>query len=297
MAKGTGDGVEMEKFLTAFLLTGNSVLTFDNVVDEFGGDVINRFTTAVTWTSRRLGKTETITVRNSTCCIVTANNARVEGDTVRRSIQIRLVANCERPYERTFDVPDLMKHVKSCQEDLTCAAITILRWHLSRGCPTYATAAHVDSDGNETVVDVRPLGSFEAWGRLVRHAVIGLGLPDPATTADTIRTADEKTLGQKAFVLAWFAFKPDWVGTAKDLIDEIYPEKESDFSQVYSLRHAIENLLGDKHRKDGTPRPVDLGVAIRQLKDKVFNDVSVRGGKHVEAGTQWTLERLTKEDS
>ena len=205
MANGDIGDTEMEKFLTAFLRTGNQVLVFDNVAKTLGGPVINRFVTAGNWTSRLLGKSESLCLPNNTVSIMAANNPKVASDTARRSLQIRLVAKCENPEEREFTIKNLKDHVTELAPELAAAACTIIRWHFTKGCPepTPNPVTHTDEDEPISPAIARPLGGFEEWSKVVRWSVVALGMPDPATTTESIRELDEKAMCRKDLIRAW----------------------------------------------------------------------------------------------
>src|SRR5690606_17153515 len=117
----------------------------------------------------------------------------------RRIIHIRLDVLSERPEDRTdFRHPDLVAWLRERRPALVSAALTILSAYVRAGMPRQG---------------LTPFGSFEGWSRLVREAVVWLGLPDPCLTrvrlaeqADT--TADALT----QLVEAWRAYDPHNLG-------------------------------------------------------------------------------------
>src|SRR5262249_4519507 len=98
----------------------------------------------------------------------TGNNVLIAADTARRVCHVRLESPDERPEERDgFRHPDLLAWVGENRGRLLAAALTILRAYRAAGRPDQSLPAW---------------GSFEGWSRLVRSAVIWVGLPDPGET-------------------------------------------------------------------------------------------------------------------
>ena len=300
MANGDIGDTEMEKFLTAFLRTGNQVLVFDNVAKPLGGPVINRFVTAGNWTSRLLGKSESLCLPNNTVSIMAANNPKVAPDTARRSLQIRLVAKCENPEEREFTIKNLKNHVTELAPELAAAACTIIRWHLTKGCPepTPNPVTHTDDDGPISPAIARPLGGFEEWSKVVRWSVVALGMPDPATTTESIRELDEKAMCRKDFIRAWANWASGFEGNCRQFIDAVYHTGLKDSEQLRDMRNAIDDLATEKTSDTTQPSPSPsasaLGYALRYCKDMVIGEFRVRKDGTGREGGKWRLEKVNR---
>jgi hypothetical protein len=164
LTSGGGNDVQFRRMITGVLMSGRAVLVLDDHTGKTGGETLNRLQTSGKWTDRGLGNNRVVTLRNDIVTIVISNKMTIEGSTARRSLIVRLVPDCKHPESRVFRSPDLLSDVCRRRHELALAAITILRWHIARGCPENAA---------------RAFGSFEAWSRLVRQAVMHLGMPDP----------------------------------------------------------------------------------------------------------------------
>lgn len=284
---------ENKKMITAALQSGASLLVFDNVAGQIQSRVLDGFLTSDFWTDRILGKTQEVTLPNRTVSILSTNNATVSGDTARRSIAIRLAPLEERPECRVFRIADLERHVRENRRRLLIAAIRILQWHVARGCPQQKTCRHRDADGNDIELPVGKMGSFEAWSALVQQAILGLGLPDPMATCETMQVADEGRAACRILLESWAAWNLGWTGTARQLIDEVYRDPAAESAETLGMRDAICELVGDVGCQAGRPTPTALGNSIRRMQGRNFANLRIESMGHSASGTRWRVVRLT----
>src|SRR5277367_6444262 len=106
----------------------------------------------------------------------TGNNLTLAGDLTRRAVVCRLDPGCERPELREFgcNPPDMVREDRPAY---VAAALTILRAYFV----------------TEDRVTIKPLGSYEAWSRRVREALVWLGCANPCDTMASARRADPVT--------------------------------------------------------------------------------------------------------
>jgi putative DNA primase/helicase len=114
---------------------------------------------------------------------------QLRGDLGRRVVPIDLDPGIEHPEDRTFRRGDLLSYVCEHRPRLVVAALTVLRAFVIAGRP-----------GHRYPVK----GSFEAWDRLVRSAIIWAGGADPLGGVQRIRAqADEDLDRLRALLTAW----------------------------------------------------------------------------------------------
>lgn len=155
---------EVAKSLTAIAMSGVPAVLFDNVKTLLGGPSLEAFVTSETWKSRILGESrETSELPIRQTLFATGNNASFTLDIARRSCFVRLEPNHEDPSSRSFEIPDLLRHVEKNRDQLASDVLTILRGYWQSG---------MDSE-------MPAWGGFEDWSNLVRGALIWLGMPDP----------------------------------------------------------------------------------------------------------------------
>ena len=285
------DDAEMDKRLTAVLQAGARVVCFDNQAGSIGGPSLDRFLTATVWGGRLLGTSTMLRLPNLTVPVVTANNASVTADTARRCVALRLTPDDELPEERSFEVADLEGHVRARRRELLTAALVILRDHAAKGFPSYTETNHQADDGTVTTVPVKPKGSFEAWSKVVRHAIIGAGLPDPEVTAKTVREVDSRAAAHQAFVEALASWDAGWNGSARDLVTAVFDDQRAG-DAVDELRAAILELAEERNANKGSAKASArvLGLVIRSIRDRWFGGVRLVSGTHGKTGTSFRVE-------
>jgi hypothetical protein len=244
---------EERKRIGSILLAGHPVVLIDNVDTQFGGQNMNALITSRVFEDRVLGKQAVLRAENNTVWIVNGKNMSLAPDVAQRSLHIRLQCNEEKPELRSgFKYPDLEAVVLQRRSELLGAALTILRGYVAAGKPAQ---------------NLPSWGSFEPWSKLVRAALVWVGLPDPVLTrgeledeADTELTFEvgliegweelERALGKKGI-------------TAKEGIDCLM---QSSRETCPTLREALGSLPLPPGRD--LPTPNKLGQLLGKHRRK-----------------------------
>ena len=250
------DSEEMRKKITSIALAGDRMVHLDNLEGNFGNDTLDRALTATRWKDRILGKSEQVDLPLTAVWYGTGNNVSVAADTTRRIIHIRLDVLNEHPEERTdFTHPDLIGWVRQQRPQLLTHALTILVAYCNAGRPTHNLA---------------PFGSFEGWSRLVREAVVWVGLPDPCRTRTRLVELADTTVGGLAqLIRAWSGYDASNNGlVVSDMLAQLYRKdfQPTDPASV-AMRAALENLVGCPPGK--TPAPRQVGNKIKSFRRRV----------------------------
>jgi len=274
------DPEEMRKKITAIAIAGDRMILFDNLEGSFGNDALDRALTSTRWKDRILGRSEEIELPLIPAWYATGNNVQVAADTLRRIIHIRIDCLDEHPEDRAgFRHDNLLAWGDANRGRLLAAALTILSAFLRSGVRP---------------PNLRPYGSFEGWSRVVREAVVWLGLPDPCRTRTRLAESADTTgdaLGQ--LIAAWRQF--DWSQrgvVVSDMLRELYPSSHGpppgDDGSI-AMRAALENLVGCPPGKAPTARQVGnkLRLFRRRVVDKVFLDSNP--AEYARGGVVWRL--------
>lgn len=232
---------EMTKTLTTQLANGKRLHVFDNVTTGLSDPNLDAFLTAPSWSQRRFGKNdETLELKNKMVLICTVNNASVTGDTVRRSIALRLEPDVADPHNRTFD-RDLNVYVDQHRPELLVDALTVLRWHAANKyeCPT----------GNDGKPLARELGSFESWSKVVQFAVVALGYPDPVATQELLQDGDNPFSRHETLLECIHAIKENEEFSQRNMVDTAFgTDSHGEYQQAgepyENLRLAISECTG-----------------------------------------------------
>jgi putative DNA primase/helicase len=120
--------------------------------------------------------------------LLTANNATLRRDLLRRALPVRPVVPHEKPELRRFDF-DPVDEARCERSHLLAAAFTIAKaWHLARD-----HADHAD-------IRNKTLGSFEAWASLVSAAVHWLTGSNPIDTIENRKESDTTALAERGMI-------------------------------------------------------------------------------------------------
>jgi hypothetical protein len=251
IAAYTADEDELRKRITSLALAGDRLVLFDNLEGRFGNAVLDAALTGTAWKDRILGVNRMAEAPLYMTWYATGNNVAVAADTARRVCHCRLESPEERPEERCgFRHPDLLAWVGENRGRLLAAALTILRAYCTAGRPDLGLPAW---------------GSFEGWSRLVRSAVVWVGLPDPGETRLLLQESADVTAECMGVLLeCWEQMDPARHGlTAAEAVQlykqppEPRPEWHADFMA------ALEMLLGK-------PDARGLGTKLRGYRRRVF---------------------------
>ena len=142
--------------------------------------------------------------RQNVTVVLTSNNAKVVGDTVRRCLRIRLNAKgFEDPTTRPIANRNLRQTVEEKRGALIAKLLTIVRWHRQAGLPGACQ-----------------LGSFEDWAQQVGGLVQTLTGLDPVASQAFLRENDLKEEAAHQFYRIW----EEWFGGQEVTANRVYQE-------------------------------------------------------------------------
>jgi hypothetical protein len=193
-----GEESELRKAVTSKLIEGGEpVIGIDNLPS--GGvirsPILAALLTLAQWGDRILGASATVTVPNDRTWIVTGNNLRTGGDIARRTVWVRLDADCPDPDRRGgFVLGDLRVWLEGHAGELLTALLVLVADWVAAGAPT---------------TDVR-MADYSRWasamGGLLDHAGFPGWLEDRDTTALAM---DEELAEWTGFLAEWEQAYPD----------------------------------------------------------------------------------------
>jgi hypothetical protein len=275
MSSFADDEEEREKRITTLMIEGTSFVIFDNVEGTLGGQSLNIILTSGSWKGRILGTTvSTGELPLRTTFLATGNNCDFSQDTPRRTIHIRLLSPLEHPECRTdFDHPYLIEWVHSQRAKLAAACLTILRAYKVAGLPAMGLPA---------------MGGFTDWHRVVRSAVVWVGMQDPVKTQEMLTaTADRSTAELSALLLGIKCAQTgtsDWL-TAQELL------QIAETPQGRELHEALLEYCPSRRNELPTARA--FGVKLRHHVDRVHSGMVLR--RTTGAYTRWRVRNSDAE--
>lgn len=270
---------EWKKAMLSLALAALPLVLLDNVTGTLQSDALDAVLTGTEFQERALGGNEESTHRFHSVFAVTANNALISEDLVRRSLQVRLEPGVERPEQRTnFRHPDLLRYALAHRAELLSAALTVLRAYFVAGCPKVA---------------MRAMGSHEEWSRVVRGALIWAGQPDVAVTQDDLRDcANEERTDSSTLLHAWYAYLGKAPTMLAALLEDLSRVEVGQHPQKEALKQALCTFCPGAEGKLPTSRK--LSYRIRGLTGKVMpGGFVLRRGKHGDRGVPWHVEHVS----
>jgi putative DNA primase/helicase len=244
---------EAEKRLGAAVLTGQPIVSIDNLNGDLSGDALCQFIERPVVEIRPLGRSELIRIESRATIFATGNNLSPRGDVVRRVLLCSLDANLERPELRQFD-SDPLKKVLADRGRYVAACLTIVRAYIAAGYPQACPV----------------LASFGPWSKLVRSALVWLGCADPVDTMETARDDDPETAALAQIVETWRAT----IGTDALTVGEIVSRTAGAMPGLpdeSALRDALVQVAGDK----GHIGSLKLGHWLKRYQGRVINGMKI----------------------
>jgi hypothetical protein len=120
---------EMEKRISAAVLQGSQAILLDNLQRQLNSSTLESILTEVAADIRGFGRLELLKVLCRALVLVTANNASVRADMLRRALRLRIVAETDKPELRScFDFDPVEEVLRDRQQLLEAAFTVALAW-------------------------------------------------------------------------------------------------------------------------------------------------------------------------
>jgi hypothetical protein len=202
---------ESRKAITSALLQSPIVTIFDNV-EKFGSSALESVLTAEVWKDRILGETKVVEIPVRTLWCATLNNPALSDAMFRRTVRIRLNANCTHPDQRNskdFRHPDIVAYTRR-----------------SRGLLISAIVSMIEFGWGSKAENLPLLGSYEDMVERVCPILEQNGYSGFLETLEEDReiTEQEDKSGFKNFVHEWWSqCGQSWVTVKRisELIDSV----------------------------------------------------------------------------
>jgi hypothetical protein len=281
------DEIETEKRLGAALMTGQPLISIDNISGELGGDALCQIIERPVVDIRVLGLSKNMRIEaRGTSVFATGNNFTLVGDICRRVITINLDAGMERPELRQFKF-DPVERVLEDRGKYIAAALTICRAYFVAGRP-----------------DKTPkLASFEGWSDTVRSALIWLGKKDPVESMELARQEDPELIELTEMLEAWSEVMSTGSATRAKLADVLLRSdskcRESEYSE-WELAHprlnAALKVVGQRNLgKPALPDARMLGKWLQRFKGRPAGGKRFMNLPDPKHGALWWVEWAQKQ--
>ena len=288
----TSNDEEIRKVVFSALTTGQNLIIWDNVDDDFYSKYFANLLTTPSIFGRPLSESIIKEVPNTAMLIVTGNNLVISKDMVRRVAVARIVPEEERPEDRLFKFNPLKMSLKQ-RPELIAAGLTVMRGFISAGMPRQT------KDGR--------LGSFEQWDDYVRQCVVWVGrkiwpgqFGDPLLSNKESAANDPDRESLLTFLVAW----RECYGDSEIPLSEVMvtvKQKQNKLNKgadnVMQVKLKPEDILVDAIQDlsgvRGDLNSKSLGKALSNRKGRVVNGLRLVQGKKQRTGAaRWKVEAL-----
>jgi hypothetical protein len=275
----TDNAEEVRKRMHTIALEGDPIVLLDNVVGSFGTPALAGVLTADSIKDRVLGVSRMATAIVRFVLTLSGNNVTYKCDLGRRVVPMAIDPGMPNPEDRTgFRHEHLLAYVETDRPRLVAAALTVLRAFVVAGSPKHDRPAK---------------GSFEAWDRLVRGAIIWAGGADPIGGTERMReSADDDVDEQRRLLAAWHAVVGEDAVSAAELVRRAMGPFGGNAStaQRDELRLALAEC-GTK--PDGSLDATAVGYRLRAAKGRIVAGLKLSDGGLDRTGVRlWRVARV-----
>lgn len=279
---GPKDQNEWDKLITSILLSGATVICFDNVDGAIDSPSLDRALTANIYGGRILGKTENININFRASWMLTANNATLRGDLPRRCYRIHLDARSARPETREFKRTDLERWAADNRSQIITALLIMARaWFVA---------------GKPQATSPRKAG-FDAWVDMAGGVLAYAGITGfLANERELYREADVVGEQWENFLLAIWTHhqggqeSEPWVTNA--LRSSLVP-LEGQHSPIIA---ALPDQLAEAYEANPMALTRRVGLAFRSKKNRRFGDAGLyidEGPRDANSNTKTWVVRVS----
>jgi len=276
------DDSEWKKTTTSTLLQGRTLAIVDNVEQKLFAPSLAGVLTSSTWTDRRLGISEMVSLPNRLVWLATGNNVQLGGDLPRRCYWIRMDAKSARPWQREgFKHPNLLEWLQNERGRILAAIITIARAWILAGKPS-------------PDITVPKMGGFDEWREAVGGILAYCGVPGFLSNVEQMYAqADVDTPQWEAFFEEWYSFWGERGVTVAELARTMQDGNNST-QQTFadnSLRDVLPDILADAWNGKKNFSRV-MGKALARMNERVFpNGLQLSKGDKEHQAVVWHVKR------
>jgi hypothetical protein len=246
------DEDEWRKRITSFLRQDGEFILIDNISTTLDSGSLASALTQPVWKDRVLGYSDNVRIKIRSTWAATGNNVPTSKEIARRTVWIRLDANCEKPWERTgFKHEKLTQWCKQNRDRLVTAIIILVQNWIKKGPKPY---------GGKTK------GSYEEWTDTIGGILETNGIPGFLENEDELHklvSSEGEVL--RDFITAWarmFGTKKKGVGDLFELAS--FPD---DPTAPGAWSGLLDALLGTGKQRS---RQTKFGQLLNVHRDAVF---------------------------
>jgi hypothetical protein len=242
-AEGHSDE-ETEKRIAAAILQGAPAILLDNLQRPLASTTLESILTDPVARIRKFGSlSDDVVTECRAMVLITANNATLRRDLLRRTLPVRLVVPSDKPELRRFDF-DPVVEARGDRLRILAAAFTIARaWHRKRDHPDHAA------------IREKTLGSFEEWAAIVAGAVEWLTGINPIDVIQDRKDGDTADAAERGIICQ---------------LAEAFSDRETFTASMAASRLGAESWGAALRFKGEKPTSRDVGNWLMRRRDRRF---------------------------
>lgn len=253
---------ELGKIITSVAISADPMMLWDNISYPFGGANLDAVATSVIWKGRRLGHSQMIEAPMRTIWYATGNNVQYKGDIHRRVIPCSMDCSENDPYEKEFEIENLIRFVKKNRPKYMRCCLTILRGFFQAGKPRGTKYK---------------MGTFEEWSDIVRNAVLWVTGEDCVETQREMRNRDSSLNVRTALISGLYeisGMRQEKGMQTKDILKVVTGSPDCSYTTLKeALSEIARSHTADQSGQDKLPSAYILGRKLSSMKN------AVAGGK------------------
>jgi putative DNA primase/helicase len=264
---------ETEKRLVSALLSGQTIISIDNVNGDLGGDFLCQLIERPVVGVRPLGQSNLFKVESRASCYATGNNIHLVGDMTRRALLCSLDPGVERPELRSFHGSPF-DQVLANRGQYVAAALTIARAYIVAGRPNL----------------LPPLASFEQWSAIVRSAITWLGYTDPCESMARARADDPVTSALSGLLTMWFDAVQDVPHSTSAIRNQASLSGPHGDLVYGGLKDALLEVADDGR---GAVNSLKLAKYLKRYEGRIISGLKIASGEDSHAKQKvWRVVRV-----
>lgn len=270
---------ELRKRLIATLLEGHNHMLLDNIKGMFRSSALEAFMTGRRYSDRILGISKMANLPTNVLVLISGNNFVPASDLSRRVLTCRIDPRVEDAFRRSFEL-DAVEYCVEHRQKLIAAGLTLLLGFQAAGAPR--------ADGTTA------LGSFEAWDKMVRQAVLWMSrtgiaeLGDPIACINVAKDMDPERMRLVSFLTSVRAVMGDKKWRTAELIAKASTAPLHDVA-AESLRDTLVEIAGSSSGSAINPRI--LGAWIQKNCERRVGALRIgRGGIYL-GSQRWAIHQ------
>ena len=274
----TTDNEEFRKRIETELKQGAAAIALDNVTGIIGGNTFASILTSESIKPRTMGgNTDSPPLPTNAFITLTGKQLKIRADLIRRILRAMMDANMENHWKRKFTL-NPVEMARTGRGEYVKAILTILKGYHVSGC-----SVNFDS-----------FCGYEEWSRLVRGALVWIGLPDPFDSIDVVATEDPEKIDLLLVCNQWGARMGFGNTAIAKVINMACMTDQQESGPVLKYPEFHDILVKITGSKDGFINSTRMGYWLREHKDVV-----VAGNKLVSEGQtngvgRWKLVKMER---